>query len=89
MAFSVAEETKELSIVIPCLNEARTLPIVVPKALNSLARLGIHGEVIVVDNGSTDDSVAIAQQLGARVVHCERKGYGNALKAGFEAAEGK
>jgi len=89
MAFSVAEETKELSIVIPCLNEARTLPIVVPKALNSLARLRIHGEVIVVDNGSTDDSVAIAQRLGARVVHCERKGYGNALKAGFEAAEGK
>jgi len=85
----VAEEIKELSIVIPCLNEARTLPIVVPKALKSLARLGIHGEVIVVDNGSTDDSVAIAQQLGARVVHCQRRGYGNALKTGFEAAKGK
>jgi glycosyltransferase involved in cell wall biosynthesis len=80
---------KELSIVIPCLNEARTLPIVVPKALNSLARLNIDGEVIVVDNGSVDDSVSIAERLGARVVHCKTRGYGNALKAGFEAAEGK
>lgn len=85
----MTEGTKELSIVIPCLNEARTLPIVIPKALNSLARLGIEGEVIVVDNGSTDDSVAIAQRLGARVVHCPKKGYGNTLKAGFEAADGK
>ncbi len=88
-ALREGSSTLELSIVIPCLNEARTLPIVVPKALNSLARLGIEGEVIVVDNGSTDDSVAIAERLGARVVHCAKKGYGNALKAGFAAANGK
>ncbi len=79
----------EFSIVIPCLNEAKTLPIVVEKALLSFKRLGIHGEVVVADNGSTDGSVAVAGRHGARVVHCPQKGYGNALIAGFSAAKGK
>ena len=65
---------KELSIVIPCLNEERTLPLVIKKAQGALHRLRIDGEVIVADNGSTDDSVKIAQNLGARVVHCPHKG---------------
>ncbi|MFA5925324.1 MAG: glycosyltransferase family 2 protein [Parcubacteria group bacterium] len=79
----------ELSIIIPCLNEEKTLPIVIRKALESLKRLNIDGEVIVSDNGSTDNSVSVAESLGARVVHCPQKGYGNALRCGFENAGGK
>lgn len=83
------KEELELSIVVPCLNEAKTLPIVIAKGLTSIERLGLRGEVIVADNGSTDDSVVIAQKAGARVVHCPDKGYGNALRCGFAHAKGK
>lgn len=79
----------ELSIVIPCLNESKTLPIVIAKSLASIKRLNVRGEVVVADNGSTDDSVAIAEKAGARVVHCPDKGYGNALRCGFTNAKGK
>ncbi len=79
----------ELSIVIPCLNEEKTLPIVINKCFNTLKRLGINGEVIVADNGSTDSSVQIAESLGARVVHVPKRGYGNALIGGMSAARGK
>lgn len=79
----------ELSIVIPCLNEEKTLPIVIKKGLDSFKRLKINGEVVVSDNGSTDNSVKLAETLGARVVHCPEKGYGNALKCGFALAYGK
>ncbi len=82
-------ESPEFSIVIPCLNEAKTLPIVLEKAFGAFKRLGIQGEVVVADNGSEDDSVKIAGKHGARVVHCAEKGYGNALKGGFHAAKGK
>lgn len=82
-------EEMVLSIVIPCLNEAKTLPIVIEKGLRSIKRLGISGEVIVADNGSDDGSVEIAQKCGARVVHCTHKGYGNALTCGFTHAYGK
>jgi len=58
-----------VSAVMPCLNEARTLPVCIRKAQASFAALGLPGEVVVADNGSSDDSVAIAQALGARVVH--------------------
>ncbi len=85
----MSHEFLEFSIVIPCLNEAKTLPIVLDKALLSFKRLGIHGEVVVADNGSTDDSVKIAEHHGGRVIHCPQKGYGNALIAGFKAARGK
>jgi len=81
--------SKELSIVIPCLNEEKTLPIVIKKAMGSLGRLKIDGEVVIADNGSTDSSTSIAEKLGARVVHCPEKGYGNALKHGFDKAYGK
>ncbi len=79
----------ELSIIIPCLNEEKTLPIVIEKSKRSLARLGLQGEVIVADNGSTDKSVEVAKKLGARVVHITEKGYGNALIGGMQAAEGR
>jgi hypothetical protein len=78
----------ELSIVMPCLNEALTLESCIRKAQAFLERHGLSGEVIVADNGSDDGSPAIALRLGARVVHASRRGYGAALRAGFEAARG-
>jgi len=80
--------TVELSIVLPCLNEAETLAVCLRKALASLADLGVHGEVIVADNGSTDGSREIARDCGARVVDVPRRGYGAALGAGIAAATG-
>jgi glycosyltransferase involved in cell wall biosynthesis len=85
----VQAEPLELSIVMPCLNEERTLPVCVAKALRTMERLGIRGEVVVVDNGSTDRSVEVARAAGARVVHQPLKGYGNALRKGFAEARGK
>src|SRR5262245_52797068 len=79
----------ELTVVMPCLNEERTLPICMMKALKTMHELRIKGEVVVVDNGSTDRSVAIAEAGGARVVHQSLKGYGNALKKGFAEARGR
>jgi len=79
----------EFSIVIPCLNEEKTLPIVIKKGLDSFRRLKISGEVLVSDNGSSDDSAAVAEKCGARVVHCPDKGYGNASRCGIENAYGK
>ncbi|MSU58490.1 MAG: glycosyltransferase family 2 protein [Pedosphaera sp.] len=79
----------ELSIVMPCLNEAETLARCIEKARTGLERAGVRGEVIVADNGSTDGSQAIGQKLGARVVPVKAKGYGSALRGGIEAAAGK
>jgi len=79
----------EVSIVMPCLNEARTLAACIRKAQFFLKEHGIAGEVIVADNGSTDGSIEIAQNLKARVVPVSTPGYGAALAAGIEAAEGK
>lgn len=79
----------EISVVMPCLNEEETLGICIEKAQSTLKSLGIVGEVIIADNGSTDNSVAIAQQLGARVVHQSTRGYGAAYLAGFAAAKGQ
>ena len=81
-------ETIELSIVMPCLNEARTIGICIDKAAGYLHAAGITGEIIVADNGSKDSSVEIAKSLGATVVHIKEKGYGNALLGGMEAARG-
>ncbi len=78
----------ELSVVIPCLNEAETVGACVEKALRALREHGIAGEVVVADNGSTDDSREIAARLGARVVPVEAKGYGSALMGGIAAARG-
>ena len=79
----------ELSIVMPCLNEAETLAVCVKKAKAFLADHGLNGEVIVADNGSTDGSQQIANALGARIVHVPARGYGAALIGGIEAAKGK
>jgi hypothetical protein len=89
----IAEQSRkgptDLSIVIPCLNEARTIETCIRKAQASIAQLGISGEVVVADNGSTDGSQRIAADLGARVVHVAEPGYGNALTGGIAAARGR
>jgi glycosyltransferase involved in cell wall biosynthesis len=79
----------ELSIVMPCLNEAETLAICIDKARGFLERSGISGEVLIADNGSTDGSPEIARAAGARVVAVAEKGYGSALRGGIEAARGR
>jgi glycosyltransferase involved in cell wall biosynthesis len=79
----------ELSIVIPCLNEGETLEHCIRKAQAALVAGNIRGEIVVADNGSSDDSVQIAERLGARVVHVAEKGYGNALMGGINSARGK
>jgi hypothetical protein len=78
----------ELSVVLPCLNEAETLETCVRKARASIEAMGVHGEVVVADNGSTDGSQDIARAAGARVVDVPRRGYGAALMAGIEASRG-
>ena len=78
----------ELSIVMPCLNEADTLETCIKKAQRALREHNIAGEIIVADNGSTDGSQAIATRMGARVIHVEAKGYGNALMGGISNARG-
>jgi glycosyltransferase involved in cell wall biosynthesis len=83
-----AQSTIELSIVLPCLNEAETLEVCLRKARKSLDDLGVVGEIVVADNGSTDGSQEIARNCGARVVDVPRRGYGAALTAGIAAAEG-
>lgn len=79
----------EVSVVLPCLNEAETLAVCVRKALACLDELGVAGEVVVSDNGSTDGSPRIAEENGARVVSAPIRGYGGALMAGIEAARGR
>src|SRR5262249_23737074 len=82
-------EALEVSVVMPCLNEARTVGLCVRKAVETLENLGIRGEVIVADNGSTDGSQAIAHEPAARVIPASRRGYGSALQAGIDAAGGE
>ncbi len=79
----------DLSVVMPCLNESLTVSTCIKKAQATIERLGIRGEVIVADNGSTDGSQSLAAQLGARVVPIETRGYGSALRGGIAAARGK
>jgi glycosyltransferase involved in cell wall biosynthesis len=78
----------EVSIVMPCLNEAETLASCIRRAQSVIAEHGLAAEIIIADNGSTDGSQAIARALGARVVEVARRGYGSALKGGIEAARG-
>jgi glycosyltransferase involved in cell wall biosynthesis len=84
----MVEGALEVSVVMPCLNEANSLGICVDKAVTALREAGLKGEVIVADNGSTDGSQQIAQAHGARVVPAEQRGYGAALKAGIRASRG-
>ncbi|MFF5293375.1 glycosyltransferase family 2 protein [Paractinoplanes globisporus] len=83
------EDDLEVTVLLPCLNEAETLEVCVRKALTSLAELGVDGEVLVSDNGSTDGSPEIARTAGARVVHAPIRGYGGALLHGIEHARGR
>lgn len=78
-----------VSIVMPCLNEEQTVAICVSKARGWLDKAGLHGEVIVVDNGSSDRSVELATEAGARVVHERRRGYGQTYLRGFTEARGE
>ena len=82
-------DATELTIVMPCLNEAETLAGCIENAQLGIQHSGVRGEILVADNGSKDDSVLIAGKLGARVVHVKKKGYGNALRGGIQAASGK
>jgi glycosyltransferase involved in cell wall biosynthesis len=79
----------ELTILMPCLNEAKTLDSCIRAARSYLEEAEIDGEVLVADNGSTDGSVEIATAAGARVVHVPRRGYGAALMAGIDSAQGR
>jgi glycosyltransferase involved in cell wall biosynthesis len=86
---SVEDQDIEVSAIMPCLNEAETVASCIEKAINCFAALGVRGEVVVGDNGSTDRSVEIAESLGARVVVEPRKGYGAALKTAIKNARGR
>ena len=79
----------ELSIVMPCLNEAETLEACILKAKTYLSASNVRGEILIADNGSNDGSQEIAQRLGARVVSIPERGYGSALLGGIEAARGR
>jgi len=83
-----APDSPEISVVIPCLNEAQSIGECVDAALAALSAMGISGEVVVADNGSTDGSIQIAHEHGARVAHAEIKGYGAALRKGIADARG-
>tara|TARA_B100000674_G_C37944850_1_gene964422 strand:+ start:781 stop:1923 length:1143 start_codon:yes stop_codon:yes gene_type:complete len=79
----------DLSIVIPCLNEAETIVKCISKCKNKIAKLNIKAEVIVADNGSTDNSIELAQKAGAKIVKVKKRGYGSALIGGINSAIGK
>ena len=84
-----SEPALELSIIMPCLDEAETLEVCITKARASLEQNGIEGEILIADNGSSDGSQKIATELGARVLNVERRGYGAALMGGIAAARGR
>lgn len=79
----------ELSVVMPCLNEADTVAVCVEKAIRAMTEMGLRGEVIIADNGSTDGSQKLAENAGARVIPVTERGYGSALMGGIAAARGR
>lgn len=83
------DETVEVSVVMPCLNESETIGTCIKKAMQTIAKLGVRGEVVIGDNGSIDGSQQIARALGARVVPVEKRGYGAALQGAIGAARGQ
>jgi hypothetical protein len=86
---SAPEREIDVSVVIPCLNEAESIAACVQRAVDVLEREGLQGEVVVADNGSEDGSSALAREAGARVITEPRRGYGSAYLAGFSAARGR
>ena len=84
-----SQETLDVSVIMPCLNESATVGACVTKALQTIERLNLRGEVVVGDNGSTDGSQQIAQTLGARVISVTERGYGAALQGAIAAARGR
>lgn len=89
MSLTAACPPPELTVLMPCLNEARTVGRCIQKALDYLREAGVAGEIVVADNGSVDGSQHIARNLGARVVDVPERGYGAALRAGIHAARGR
>ena len=86
----VPDDTEiELSVIMPCLNEAETLADCIRTIQRNLQHNQIHGEVLIADNGSTDGSLAIAEEHGARVVEVKQRGYGSAIMGGILAARGR
>jgi len=85
----VVQEQCNLSIVMPCLNEAETLETCISKAKGFLQKSGMRGEIIIADNGSTDGSLELAEKAKVKIVHVAEKGYGSALLGGIEAARGE
>lgn len=83
------EERLEVTVLMPCLNEAETLATCIGKAQSAIRAHGLRAEVLVADNGSSDGSPQIAEECGARVVHVPQKGYGAALRGGIAAARGE
>jgi glycosyltransferase involved in cell wall biosynthesis len=79
----------EISVVMPCLNEEKTISSCVEQALLSLSKMNMQSEVVVADNGSVDNSVKLALKAGASVVHVAKKGYGNAILGGLAVARGR
>ena len=79
----------ELTILMPCLNEEATIAACIAEARSYLDNCGAAGEILIADNGSTDNSKMIAAEMKARVVVCRNRGYGNALRAGLSAARGR
>jgi glycosyltransferase involved in cell wall biosynthesis len=84
-----SQDAPDISVVMPCLNEAGSVGICIEKAWEGIRKTGLTGEVVVSDNGSTDDSVEVASKAGARVVRQPERGYGNAYLKGFAEARGR
>ena len=89
MQVATGDGEVEVSVVMPCLDEAETLATCIGKAAEGIRALGLRAEIVIADNGSHDGSQAIAEQLGARVVDVATRGYGSALQGGIEAARGR
>ena len=83
------QDAYDVTIVMPCLNEAESLAPCIEMAKTAIESTGVKGEILIADNGSTDGSIELAESMGARVVHVTNKGYGSALQGGFAAARGK
>ncbi|HEX4537523.1 MAG TPA: glycosyltransferase family 2 protein [Candidatus Acidoferrum sp.] len=88
LAVESPRSAADVSVVIPCLNEANSIAFCVEKAMRAFQSAGLRGEVVVADNGSTDGSIEIAEKLGARVIPVSQRGYGAALRVGISAARG-